>query len=108
MAQAVMKIRRRWFQGDGGAVFFDGLCVISSRGLEVAHQLMQAVRIWVCLVQSEISCRRQFFIATRPPLGRFSRHSIDGWQSFKSRESRVRMSGFEQRARDSNAEHSCS
>src|SRR6266849_1196442 len=103
MAQAVMEIWRRWLQGDGGAVFFDGLCVISFRGLKVAHQLMQTIGIRVCLVQSEISCRRQSFVATRTPIGRFSRYSICCWQSFKNLESRVGMSGFQQRARYPNA-----
>src|SRR5882762_4539252 len=103
MAQAVMEIWRRRLQDDGGAVFFDGLCVISFRGLKVAHQLMQTMRIWVCLVQSEIGCRRQSFVATRTPIGRFSRYSICCWQSFKRLESRVRMSGFQQSACHPNA-----
>src|SRR6266852_568159 len=60
MAQAVMQIGYGWPQCDGGAVLLNCLSIVSFCRLEVAHQLMQAIRVRVCLVESKISRGCQF------------------------------------------------
>src|SRR5437899_2178475 len=94
MAQAVVQIGQEWLQGNGGAILFYGFSIISFCRLKVAHQLMQAMRIWGCLVEPEISRGRQFFVATRAPIGCLSRISIRCRQSLKSLESVFIVSRF--------------
>src|SRR5260370_6633859 len=104
MAKAVMQIRYGWPQGDGGAVLLYRISIIPFCCLEVAHQLMQAIRVWVCLVESKISCGCQFFVATCAPGGHLSRIPIRCWQSLQSLESSFILSRFQQCARHSNAQ----
>src|SRR6266436_8156390 len=68
MAKTVMQIGYRWPQCDGGAVLLDRFSIIPFCRLEIAHQLMQAIRVWVCLVESKIRSGCQFFVATRAPV----------------------------------------
>src|ERR1700693_3743798 len=106
MAQAVMQIGQGWLQGNGGAILFDGFSIISFCRFKVAHQLMQAMRIWVCVVEPEIRRGRQFFVATRTPVGCLSRIPIRCRQSLKSVESVLIVSRFQQCARHANAKFS--
>src|SRR2546425_5716609 len=106
MAQAVMQIGQGWLQSNGGAVLFDGFSIISFCCLKVAHQLMHAMRIGVCLVEPEISGGRQLFVATRAPVGCLSRIPIRCRHSLKSLESSFILSSFQQCARHSNAKFS--
>src|SRR6266852_7306214 len=106
MAQAVMQIGYGWPQCDGGAVLLNCLSIVSFCRLEVAHQLMQAIRVWVCLVESKVSRGCQFFVATRAPVGCLSRIPISCRQSLKSLESSFILSLFQQCARHSNAKFS--
>src|SRR5216684_2749846 len=106
MAKAVMQIRYGWPQGDGGAVLLYRFSIIPFCCLDVAHQLMQAIRVWVCLVESKISCGCQFFVATCAPVGHLSRIPIRCWQSLQSLESSFILSRFQQCARHSNAKFS--
>src|SRR5260370_13910523 len=106
MAQAVMQIGQEWLQRNGGAVFFDGFSIISFCRLKVAHQLMQARRILVCLIEPKISRGGQFFVAARAPVGCLSRISIRCRQSLKSLESSFILSRFQQCARHSKAKFS--
>src|SRR5712692_2822832 len=106
MAQAVMQIGQEWLQGNGGAVLIDGFSIVSFCRLKVAHQLMQAMRIWVCLVEPKISRGCQFFVTTRAPVGCLSRIPIRCRQSPKSLEGSFILSCFQQCARHSNAKFS--
>src|ERR1700674_77559 len=106
MAKAVMQIGYGWPQCDGGAVLLYRFSIIPSCRLEVAHQLMQAIRVWVCLVESKISRGCQFFVATRAPVGCLNRIPIRCRQSLQSLESSFILSRFQQRARHSNAKFS--
>src|SRR5260370_10800773 len=106
MGQAVMQIGKGWFQANGGAVLFDGFSIISFWRLKVAHQLMQAIRIWVCLVEPKVSRGCHFFVATRAPVGCLSRIPIRCRQSLKNLESSFILSRFQQCARHSNAKFS--
>src|SRR5260370_32326849 len=106
MAQTVMQIGQEWLQGNGGAVLFDGFSIISFCCLKVAHQLTQAIGIWVCVVEPKIRRGCQFFVATRAPVGCLSRIPIRCRQSLKSLESSFILSRFEQCARHSNAKFS--
>src|SRR5229473_1165281 len=106
MAQAVMQIGQGWFQGNRGAVLIDGFSIISFCRFKVAHQLMQAIRAWVCLVESKISRGCQFFVATRAPVGCLSRIPIGRRQSLQSLESSLILSRVQQCARHSKAKFS--
>src|SRR5258708_3050478 len=106
MAKAVMQIRIGMLKGDGGAVLLYRISIIPFCCLEVAHQVMQAIGVWVCLVESKISCGCQFFVATCAPVGHLSRIPIRCWQSLQSLESSFILSRFQQCARHSNAKFS--
>src|SRR5713101_8266789 len=106
MAKAVMQIGYGWPQCDGGAVLLDCFSIIPFCCLEVAHQLMQAIRVWVCLVESKISHGGQFFVAARAPVGCLSRIPIRCRQSLQSLESSFMLSRFQECARHSNAKFS--
>src|ERR1700730_12607509 len=106
MTQAVMQIGQRWPQGNGGTVFFDGLSVISSRRFKVAHQLVQAIRICVRLIEPKISRGCQLFIAARAPIGRLSGVLIRCRQPLKTLESSFILSGIQRCACQSNAKFS--
>src|SRR5260370_34823773 len=106
MAKAVMQIGYGWPQCNGGAVLLDCFSIIPFCRLEVAHQLMQAIRVWVCLVESKISRGCQFFVATRAPVGCLSRIPIRCRQSLQSLKSSFILSRFQQCARHSNAKFS--
>src|ERR1700674_3450746 len=106
MPQAVMQIGQGRLQGYGGAVLFDSFPIISLCRLKVAHQLMQAMRVGVCLVEPEISRGGQFFVATRAPVGCFSRIPIRCRQFLKSFESSFVLACFQQGARHANAKFS--
>src|SRR6267378_424678 len=106
MAKAVMQIGYGWPQGDGGAVLLYRFSIIPFCRLQVAHQLMQAIRVWVCLVESKISRGCQFFVATRAPVGCLGRIPIHCRQSLQSLKSSFILPRFQQCARRSNAKFS--
>src|SRR6267143_2675749 len=101
-----MQIGQEWLQGNDGAVLFDGFSIISLCCFKVAHQLMQAIRIWVCLIEPKISRGCQLFEAARAPVGCLSRIPIRCRQSLKSLESSFILACFQQCARHSNAKFS--
>src|SRR5260370_29245691 len=103
MAKTVMQIGYGWPQCDGGAVLLDRFSIIPFCRLEVAHQLMQAIRVWGCLVESKISSGCQFFVATRTPIGCLNRIPIGCRQSLQSLESSFILSRLLQCAPPSNS-----
>src|SRR5260370_29189531 len=86
MAPAVMQIGYGWPQCDGGAVLLNCLSSVSFCRLEIAHQLVQAIRVRVCLVEAKISRGCQFFVATSAPVGCLCLIPIGRRQSLQSLE----------------------
>src|SRR5581483_5119767 len=68
MTQAVVQVWHRWLHGNSVAVFINGLAIVSLGGLQVADQLVHAIRVGVGLIQAEIRSRGQLLESAGSPI----------------------------------------